>query len=148
MTYFLVNPQGHISAQGILHLRNPNLGPNSGKQILDLNSWVEFICPCFPAQEAPLKNSYTHTHPQEIHLPKSTFQNSTQKWGKVVTLHLCRAIWLKITLPQKESGTRNLAKSDEKSHRSVRKSDQKVTKNEKSDRTPLPTSVCGTLRKI
>ena len=27
--------QGQISAQGILHLRNMNLGPNSGKLILN-----------------------------------------------------------------------------------------------------------------
>ena len=44
------------------------------------------------------------------------------------------------TLPQKESGTRSLAKSDEKIHRSIRKSDQKVTnrvpKTKKVDRTP------------
>ena len=44
-----------------------------------------------------------------------------------------------------------LAKSDEKSKRSVRESDQKVTENEKNDRTPfadllLPTSFCGTLK--
>ena len=50
----------------------------------------------------------------------------------------------KITLLQKQ-------KSDEESDRSVIKSDQNgtegVPKTRKSDRTPLPTSFCGTLRK-
>ena len=48
----LNHSQGQISAQGILHLRNPNLGPNSAKRILDArisdpNSWVEFFGPIF-----------------------------------------------------------------------------------------------------
>ena len=43
-----------------------------------------------------------------------------------------------ITLPQKESGKKGLAKSDEKGdEKSVRKSDQHVTKHEKGDRTPF-----------
>ena len=51
--------QGRISAQGILHLRNPNLGPNSGKQflgarILDPNSWVEFFDSVFSSKRGPL----------------------------------------------------------------------------------------------
>ena len=51
---------GRISAQGSLHLRNPNLGPNSGKRILDAqisdpNSWVEIFDLFFPAKEAPRK---------------------------------------------------------------------------------------------
>ena len=61
--------QGQISAQGILHLRNPNLGPNR----------VGFLILFFSAKEAPRK-----IHPQEIHLPKFTFQNSTQKSGDMV----------------------------------------------------------------
>ena len=101
--------QGQISAQGILHLRNPNFDPNSGKRILgarilDPNSWVEFFEPVFfPAKEAPRK-----IQPQEIHLSKFTFQNSTQKSGQKFTLHLCRAFWLKhcdfIQRPRKCSG--------------------------------------------
>ena len=40
---------------GILHFRNPNSGPNSGKQILDTrildpHSWVEFFDPVFPTK--------------------------------------------------------------------------------------------------
>ena len=47
--------QGQISAQGILQLQNPNLGPSSGKQILDArtldpNSWVDFFDPVFPSK--------------------------------------------------------------------------------------------------
>ena len=61
--------QGQRSAQGILRLRNPNSGPNSVKRILDAR-----ILDPFPAKEAPWK-----IHPREIHLPKFTFQNSTQK---------------------------------------------------------------------
>ena len=45
------------------------------------------------------------------------------------------------TLPQKESGKRSSAKSDEKSDRSIRESDQKVTQ-----RVLWPTSFCGTLK--
>ena len=77
--------QGHISAEGILHLRNPKFfGPNSGKRILNArslgpNSWVEkLFCYSFSSKEAPRK-----IHPQEIHLPKFTFRNSTQKWGQI-----------------------------------------------------------------
>ena len=45
---FPKNYQGQTPAQGILRLRNPNLGPNSVKRILDArivdsNSWVEFF---------------------------------------------------------------------------------------------------------
>ena len=47
-------------------------------------------------------------------------------------LHELFVCSLFITLPQKESGKRSLvAKSDEKSDRTVRKSEQKVTQNEK-----------------
>ena len=68
--------------EGILHLRNPKLGPNSTKRILDArsldpNSWVHFLILSFPANETPQK-----IHPAEIHLPKFTFQNSTQKSGQ------------------------------------------------------------------
>ena len=79
--------QGQISAQGILHLRNPNVGPNSAGQILQDNFWASEIWTrilgssvlilLFPAKEAPPKN----IHPPETHLPKFTFQNSTQKSG-------------------------------------------------------------------
>ena len=69
-------------------IRNPNLGLNAGKRILDArildpNSWVKVFILFFPARKAPRK-----FHPQEIHLPKSTFQNSTQKAGK--NIHVAR----------------------------------------------------------
>ena len=81
---FMVNSQGQKSAQGILLLWNPNLGPNSGKRVLDArildpNFWVEFFDSAFSAKEAPSK-----IHPREIHLPKFTFQNSTQKSGQKI----------------------------------------------------------------
>ena len=56
--------------------------PEFGAEFRDTN----FGRPNF-GQEAPRK-----IHPQEIHLPIFTFQNSTQKWGKTFTLYLCRAI--------------------------------------------------------
>ena len=54
----IINCQRRKSAQGILRLWNPNLGPNSGKRILDArildpNSWVKFFDSVFPAKEAP-----------------------------------------------------------------------------------------------
>ena len=44
--------QGQVSAEGILHLVNPNLGSNSGMRIfetriLEPNSGVEFFSPMF-----------------------------------------------------------------------------------------------------
>ena len=67
--------KGQISAQGILRLRNPNLGPNSGKRILDArisdpNSWVEFFGPIFSRKRGPLENSPSRNSPPKIHLPK------------------------------------------------------------------------------
>ena len=68
--------QGQISVQGISHLQNPNLGPNSGKRILDArildpNSWVDFcLILFFPAKEGPLKTSPSRNSPLNIHLPK------------------------------------------------------------------------------
>ena len=67
--------QGQISAQGILHLRNPNLGLNSGKRILgarilDPNSRVEFFEPVFSSKRGPQKNSPSSNSPFKIHLPK------------------------------------------------------------------------------
>ena len=67
--------QGQIYAQGILHLRNPNLGPNSAKRILDArisdpNSWIEFFGPFFSRKRGPLKNSPSRNSPPKIHLPK------------------------------------------------------------------------------
>ena len=57
-----------------MHLRNPNLGPNSGKQILearilDPNSWVEFFILFFQQRKAPRKFT----------LKKFTSQNSPSK---------------------------------------------------------------------
>ena len=60
----LLEIQGHITAQGILHLQKPNFGPNSGKQIIESNSWLEFVDPVLPAKFT-LKDS-----PSKIHLPK------------------------------------------------------------------------------
>ena len=45
-------------------------------RILDPNSWAEFFDSVFCPAKAPRK-----IHPREIHLPKFTFQNSTQKSG-------------------------------------------------------------------
>ena len=80
--------------RGILHLSNPNLGPNCGKQILvklwmpEYWTWIfgSNVFAFFPAKGATRK-----IHPQEVHLPKVTLRNSTQKSG---TSHLCTAIWL------------------------------------------------------
>ena len=87
--------QGQIAAQGILHLRNPNLGPNSAKRILDArisdpNSWVEFFGPIFPGKKSP----------EKFTVEKFTSQNSPSKIqprhrAEKFTLHLCRATWLK-----------------------------------------------------
>ena len=80
-----MNSQGQISAQGILHLRNPNLGPNSGKRIFGRpNFGPEFLGRIlwsyfFPGKEAPSK-----IHRRQIHLPKFTFQDSTQKSGQKI----------------------------------------------------------------
>ena len=67
--------QGQESAQGILRPRNPNLGPNSVKRILDArildpNSWVEFFDSVFSSKRGPLKNSRSRNSPPKIHLPK------------------------------------------------------------------------------
>ena len=86
------NCQGQVSAEGILHLVNPNLGSNSGMRIfepriLGPNSGVEFFGPMFPIKRAPSK-----IHPQEIHRP-----NSHQKFAPEFGLknsHFCRAILL------------------------------------------------------
>ena len=61
--------EGRISAQGILHLQKPEFG-------------AEFW-------ETSFGTSSTH-------LPKLTFQNSTQKSGKIFTLHLRKTMWLMI----------------------------------------------------
>ena len=73
--FLRVNCEGQISAQGILHLRNPNLDPNSGKRILgarilDPNSWVEFFESVFSSKRGPQKNSPSRNSPLKIHLPK------------------------------------------------------------------------------
>ena len=79
---------------GILRLRNPNLGPNSVKRILDArildpNSWVEFLTLFFQQKRAP----------EKFTLEKFTSQYSPSKIQprnrtKKFTLHLCRAVWL------------------------------------------------------
>ena len=78
--------QGQISAQGNLHLwtPEPEFGAefyemNFGRPNLDPNSWVDFLVPFFcPAKEAPQNSA------PQIHLPKFTFQNSTQKSSKSI----------------------------------------------------------------
>ena len=89
--------QGQKSAQGILRLRNPNLGPNSVKRILDArildpNSWVEFFGSVFFRQKRA---------PEKFTLEKFTSQNSPstiqpRNRTKKFTLPLCRAVWFKI----------------------------------------------------
>ena len=54
-----------------MHRRNPNLGPNSGKRILDArisdpNSWVECFDPVLPSKRGPLKNSPSTSSPFKI----------------------------------------------------------------------------------
>ena len=76
--------QGHIS-----HLRN--LGPNSGKRILDArildpNSWVKFFHPVFSSKRAPPPQNS-----KKIHLPKF----NPEIGQKTFTLHLYRSIWLR-----------------------------------------------------
>ena len=72
--------QGQVSAEGILHLVNPNLGSNSGMRIfepriLGPNSGVEFFGPVFSNKKSPLKNSPSRNSPPKIHIKKFT-QNS------------------------------------------------------------------------
>ena len=79
-----------------MRLRNPNLGPNSGKRILnvrilDPNSGVEFFGSVFFQQKRP---------PEKFTLKKFTSQNSPSKiqprnWAQIFTLHLCKAIWVR-----------------------------------------------------
>ena len=69
--------QGQVSAQGILHLVNPNLGSNSGMRIfeprlLGSNSGVEFFGPMFSNKKSPLKNSPPRNSPPKIHIEKFT----------------------------------------------------------------------------
>ena len=70
-------PQGQVSAEGILHLANPNSGSNSGvrifePRILGPNSGVEFIRPMFSNEKSPLKNSPSRNSPPKIHIKKFT----------------------------------------------------------------------------
>ena len=78
-----------------MRLRNPNLGPNSGKRILDArildpNSRVEFFDSVFFQQKRP---------PEKFTLEKFTSRNSHRKihpriWAEKFTLHFCMAILL------------------------------------------------------
>ena len=72
-------------------------------------------------------------------------QNLAGKSLKFRKIGICQVSGSKITLPLQESSKRCLARNDENSARSVRKSDQKVTSNKK--KLLLPTSFCGTLTK-
>ena len=69
--------QGHVSAEGILHLVNPNLGSNTGTRIfepriLGSNSGVEFFGPVVSNKKSPLKNSPPRNSPPIIHIKKFT----------------------------------------------------------------------------
>ena len=81
---FKNNHSGTISAQGILHLRNPNLGPNSAKRILGRPNFgprilgSNFLVLFFPGKEA-LKNSPSRNLPPKIHLPKFKPRNWAEK---------------------------------------------------------------------
>ena len=72
-------------------LGNPNFGrPNFGRP----NSWVEFFDSVLSSKRGPRK-----IQPREIHLPKFTFQTSTQKSGQKIHMHLCTAICLRNSIP-------------------------------------------------
>ena len=69
--------QGQVSAEGILHLVNPNLGSNSGMQIfqpriLGPNSGVDFFWSYVSNKKSPLKNSPSRNSPPRIHIKKFT----------------------------------------------------------------------------
>ena len=67
--------QGQISAQGILHLRNPNLGPNSAKRILDARiSDPKFLGRIFWSYFFQEKRP-----PEKFTVEKFTSQNSPSK---------------------------------------------------------------------
>ena len=71
------NCQGQVSAEGILHLVNPNFGSNSGMRIfepriLGPNSGVEFFGPLFSNKKSPLKNSPSRNSAPKIHIKKFT----------------------------------------------------------------------------
>ena len=90
--------QGQVSAEGILHLVNPNSTPNSGMRIfepriLGPNSGVEFFGPMFSNKKSP---------PQKFTPKKFTAQNSHQKIhprirAEKFTLHFCRVILLTLS---------------------------------------------------
>ena len=70
--------QGQVSAEGILHLFNPNLGSNFGKcEFLSPEFWgrilgCEFLGPMFSNKKSPLKNSPSRNSPPKIHIKKFT----------------------------------------------------------------------------
>ena len=68
--------QGQVSAQGILHLVNPNLGSNSGIRILSPEFGVEFLGRIFWSyvsnKKGPLKNSPPRNSLPKIHIKKFT----------------------------------------------------------------------------
>ena len=68
---------GQKSAQGILRLRNPNLGPNSGNEFWAPEFWTRirgsnffFLALFFSGKRGPLKNSPSRNSPPKIHLQK------------------------------------------------------------------------------
>ena len=73
----LLHRQGQVSAEGILHLVNPNVGSSSGMRIfepriLEPNSGVEFLSPMFSNKKSPLENSPSRNSPPKIHINKFT----------------------------------------------------------------------------
>ena len=74
---FSLFSQGQVSAEGILHLVNPNSGSNSGMRIFEPrisgpNSGVEFFGPMFSNKKRPPKNSPSRNSPPKIHIKKFT----------------------------------------------------------------------------
>ena len=93
--------QGQKSAQGILHLRNPNLGPNSAKRILDArildpSSWVEFLDSVFSSKRGPLKNSPSRNSPPKIHPSKFNPEIGQKIHIAPLQGHLCENVFLNV----------------------------------------------------
>ena len=67
---FGIEAQGEVCAEGILHLASPNLGSNSGIQILSNEFGAEFwglnVAPFFSINKAPSRNSPARNSHQSI----------------------------------------------------------------------------------
>ena len=106
---------GQKSAQGILRLRNPNLGPNSGKQILDArildpNSFF-FVTLFFPSKSGPQKNSPSRNSPPKIHLPKFNPEIVPKNSHCPLQGHLADKFWLRRRFGQISTATTSLDNS-------------------------------------